>query len=144
MTQNQNNTGMTIRTTVVSLPIRDSERTLAFYKTAFGFAEARIEEGIIALELPNLSLFLIEKNTFESYSKKANRAAQFPNDNAGMIISCAIGSKDAVDIILEKALAHGGSVPTKAALDKTSGGYTGYFSDPDGHLWELVFPQSNI
>lgn len=132
---------MKIRTTIVCLPVRDLERTLAFYKDALGFSDAQADEGIIALELPNVSLFLMEKDAFETYSKKAGRGAQFPDDNAGMVISCAMGTKEEVDTILETVPEYGGAAPSKAAMDETSGGYTGYFSDPDGHLWELVFPQ---
>jgi predicted lactoylglutathione lyase len=143
MNTNQNLNDVSIKTTVVSLPIRDSEKTLAFYKNVFSFSDAQIEEGIITLELPNLSLFLIEKDTFESYSRKAGRGSQFPDGSAGMVISCAIETKDDVDIILERAAEYGGTVSNKAKMDETSGGYTGYFSDPDGHLLELVCPQSN-
>jgi predicted lactoylglutathione lyase len=41
----------------------------------------------------------------------------------------------------EAASVQGGSAPGKAAMDEMSGGYIGYVSDPDGHLWELVYPQ---
>lgn len=132
---------MNIRTTVVCLPVRNLDKTLAFYQNAFDFSGIQIDEGIIALELPNLSLFLMEKDAFETYSKKAGRGAQFPNHNAGVVISCAMETKEEVDTILENVPKYGGSVPNKAAMDETSGGYTGYFSDPDGHLWELVYPQ---
>jgi predicted lactoylglutathione lyase len=132
---------MKIRTTILCLPVRDLEKTFAFYKNALGFSDAQIDEGIIALELPNLSLFLMEKNVFETYSKKAGREAQFPNSYAGLAISCAMETKEEVDAILESVPKYGGAVPTKAAMDEISGGYTGYFSDPDGYLWELVFPQ---
>lgn len=132
---------MKIRTTIVCLPVRDPERTLGFYKNALGFSDAQIDEGIVALELPNLSLFLMEKDAFEDYSQKAGRGAGFPDDNVGMLISCAMKTQEEVDTILENAPEHGGAVPNKAAMDEASGGYIGYFSDPDGHLWELVFPQ---
>jgi len=133
---------MNIKTTVVCLPVRNIERTLAFYKNALGFSEAVIEEGMVTLELPNLSLFLMEKEAFEIYSRKAGRGAQFPDDNAGMVISCALETREAVDAILEKAVRYEGTVPDKAALDGVSGSYIGYFADPDGHLWELVYPRS--
>lgn len=132
---------MKIRTTVVCLPVRNLDKTLAFYKNALGFPDVQADEGIIALELPNLSLFLMEKDAFESYAKKVGKEAQFPNGNAGVVISCAMESKDEVDAILEKVPNYGGTAPNKAAMDATSGGYIGYFSDPDGHLWELVYPQ---
>lgn len=132
---------MNIRTTVVCIPVQDPDRTLAFYKNALGFADLQLDQGMIILELPNLSLFLMEKVAFESYSKKAGRAAQFPNGHAGMAISCAMDSKAEVDTIMENVPKHGGTVPSKADIDETSGGYTGYFADPDGYLWELVYPQ---
>lgn len=132
---------MKIRTTVICLPVRDISKTLAFYKKALGFSDAQVEEEMVTLELPNLSLFLMEKGAFESYTKKAGREAQFPNEGAGVVISCAMETKEEVDTVLEKVSKHGGIVPKEAAMDAASGGYIGYFFDPDGHLWELVHPQ---
>jgi hypothetical protein len=132
---------MKIKTTVLCLPVSDPDRTLTFYRNVFGYPDAEIEDGIILLELPHLSLFLMEGGAFESYSRKARRGVQLPNENAAMVISCAMETKDAVDALLVAAPKHGGSAPGKAAIDETSGGYTGYVSDPDGHLWELVFPK---
>jgi predicted lactoylglutathione lyase len=132
---------MNIRTTVICLPVREIDKTLAFYQNALGFSDAKIDEGIITLELPNLSLFLMEKGVFESYTKRVGREAQFPNNNAGVVISCAVETKEEVDTVLENVSNHGGTVPKKAVVDETSDGYTGYFTDPDGHLWELVYPK---
>jgi uncharacterized protein len=131
---------MNIRTIIVCLPIQNLDKTLTFYKNVFGLPDIQVEEGIITLELPNLSLFLLEKDAFESYSKKAGRRAQFPNDNIGTIISCALVSEEDVDTALENAPNYGGTVTNKAAFDEKYGGYIGYISDPDGHLWELVSP----
>ena len=132
---------MNIRTTVVCLPIGNLDKALAFYKHALGFSDIQADEGMLTLELPNLSLFLMEKAAFEGYSRKAGRAARLPNDDAGIAISCAMASKEEVDTILQNVPKHGGAVPNEAAMDETSGGYTGYFTDPDGYLWELVYPQ---
>lgn len=132
---------MKIRTTVVCLPVSNVNKTLTFYRDAFGFSEAHVDEEIVALELPNLSLFLMDTAAFESYTKKVGRGSQFPNSDTGMIISCAIETKEEVDTILENAPKHGGTVPINAAMDEASGGYIGYVLDPDGHLWELVYPK---
>lgn len=132
---------MKIRTTVVCLPVRDIDKTLAFYQNALGFSDAQVEEGMITLELPNLSLFLMEKSAFETYTKKVGRNAQFPDNNVGVVISCAMETREEVDTILESVPEHGGTTPAKAAMDEMSGGYIGYFTDPDGHLWELVYPR---
>lgn len=130
-----------IRTTVVCLPVRMLERTLGFYRNVLGLPELEIEDEMIVVELPNLSLFLMETTAFEIYSSRAGRGARFPGDGAGMVISCAVDSREAVDAMLARAAARGGTVPGDAAADNISGGYTGYFADPDGHLWELVLPQ---
>lgn len=131
---------MKIRGTVVCLPVQNLDKTLTFYKNIFGLPDIQIEEGMITVELTNLSLFLMEKVAFEAYSKKAGRGVQFPKDNIGTIISCALMSKEDVDTALENAPNYEGTVPGKAMVDETYGGYIGYISDPDGHLWELVYP----
>lgn len=135
---------MNIRTTIVCLPVQDLDKTLTFYKNVFGFSNLQIEEGMITLELPNLSLFLMEKNAFETYSRKAGRGVQLPENRAGMIISCAVMSKDDVDTALEDAPKYGGAAPGKASLEEAYGGYIGYIADPDGHSWELVCPQQPV
>lgn len=133
---------MQIRTTILCLPVRDLDATLAFYRNVFGFSDAQADGGMIALELPNLSLFLMDQPSFETYSRKAGRDAQFPDGKAGSIISCAMQTRASVDAMLASAPKHGGSSPTPAAMDESSGGYIGYIADPDGYLWELVHPKA--
>ncbi|UYW02264.1 VOC family protein [Flavobacterium agricola] len=135
---------MKIQGTVVCLPIKSIEKTLHFYKHVFELENLKEDEGIIAIELLNLSLFLIEQNAFLSYSKKANRGVLFPENNVANIISCAVETVNDVDLALEKALLNGGSISSKAGIDNQYGFYMGYISDPDGHLWELVCAKPNL
>ena len=144
MSANTTENAAGIQGTVVCLPVRDLEKSLAFYRNVLGFADAQVEDGIIALELPNLSLFLMGVSEFEAYSKKAGRGAQFPNGSAGVILSCAMASKDALGTVLRNVPVHGGTVQGEPALDDLAGGLAGYFADPDGHLWEMVVPQSKL
>lgn len=132
---------MNIRSSIVCLPVRDLDKTLTFYKNVFGLSDIKIEDGMITVELPNLSLFLMETKAFETYSIKVDRGVQFSKDKVGMIFSCALTTKEEVDTALENAPKYGGTVTDKAMIDETYGGYTGYMFDPDGHLWELVFPR---
>jgi len=129
---------MNIRTTVVCLPVQNLDKTLTFYKNVFGLPDIQVEEGMITLELPNLSLFLMGKGAFEAYSRKAGLGVQFPKDRVGTIISCALASEKDVNTALGNAPNYGGVVSGKAAIDETYGGYIGYISDPDGHLWEVA------
>ena len=131
---------MKIRATVLCLPVTDLQKTLDFYKGVFGFSDAQIDGDMLALELPSLSLFLITKESYESYTKKANRRALMPGVSAPAVMSCAVETKEDVDQALGRTAVHGGTSAGPAAIDTTSGGYTGYVTDPDGHLWELVCP----
>lgn len=131
---------MKIKTTVLCLPVTDVQKALIFYREVFGFSDAKIEEGILTLEFPNLSLFIMEKNAYEAYAHEAKREAFFPGHSAPAIISCAVESKQDVDRALECAKENGGTAPAKPEVDPSFGGYIGYISDPEGHLWELVCP----
>ncbi|RSM87440.1 glyoxalase [Kibdelosporangium aridum] len=124
-------------TVIVSLPVTDLDRSLRFYRDGLRLPAPDVDENIIAFELPNLSLFLIEHSEYTTYTSRAG----IPSPNApaagACIFSCAIGSKEEVDDILVRAEAAGGSVFRPAG--DYDGSYMGYFSDPDGHIWELVF-----
>ncbi|MBF6210062.1 VOC family protein [Nocardia puris] len=125
---------MRIVATVLSLPIADPQRSLRFYRDGLGLETPGIEEGILAFELPNLSLFLIATDEYAAYASRAGVPGVRPVSGA-CIISCAIGTRAELDDILARATAAGGAVPHPAT--EQDGSYMGYFSDPDGHVWEL-------
>lgn len=55
-----------------------------------------------------------------------------------------VKSKHEVDIVMEQARKAGARI-TDPAQDRFWGGYSGYFQDPDGHLWEVAWnPQMEI
>ncbi|MFD0555471.1 hypothetical protein FB566_0676 [Stackebrandtia endophytica] len=124
--------------TVVCLPVRDLPAALGFYQAVFGLSGLEIDEGIVTVELPGLSLFLIEENTFESYTRKTGRGAAYPGEGTGVILSCAVASAPTLDGMLEAVADNGGTVAVPAAVDAAMGLYLGYFFDPDGHHWELA------
>jgi hypothetical protein len=49
-----------------------------------------------------------------------------------------VASPPEVDAIMARA-AQAGATLVKAAQPTFYGGYAGYFQDPDGHVWEIVF-----
>ena len=49
-----------------------------------------------------------------------------------------VSSREEVDVVMQQA-EQAGAVIVKPAHDAFWGGYTGYFQDPDGHLWEVVW-----
>ena len=123
-------------TVVVSLPIADLERSLRFYRDGLGLQTPGIDEYMIAFELPNLSLFLIELGEYATYLERAGLTSPATAHPGAVVLSCAMGSKGEIDDVVARAADAGGSA--QPATDK-DGAYTGYVSDPDGHLWELVF-----
>ena len=56
----------------------------------------------------------------------------------GVTLAYNVRSKEAVDALLQQA-AEAGGVIQKPAQDVFWGGYSGYFEDPDGHLWEVAW-----
>jgi len=124
-------------TIVLALPVADAERSLRFYRDGLHLANPEIDERMLAFELPNLSLFLIERSEYTKYTERAGVPLVGAVPPGACIISCAIGSQEEVDDILKRAQAAGGSIPGPA--EDHDGSYMGYFSDPDGHVWELVF-----
>jgi predicted lactoylglutathione lyase len=130
--------------TVVCLPVRDLDASLRFYTKVFGLPDLVEEEGMITVELPGLSLFLLGEDQFESYSGKAGRGVRYPDTDVSVILSCAVGSQKDLDSMLTSALQHGGSVPKEAGHDDWTGLYLGYFFDPDGHHWELAFRDTGM
>lgn len=125
------------KTVVTSLAVHYLEKSLAFYRDGLGIETPGIDEGMIVLEIANLSLFLIEKNEFEKYSKAGKADVHISNDSAECILSCAFETKEEMDHLLSKVEEFGGSVPNPP--EEEEWGYTGYFKDPDGHLWEMVW-----
>lgn len=133
---------MTPKSIVTSLAVTDLDTSLAFYRDGLGIATPGIDQGIITLEIANLSLFLIEKSEFEKYSKTGRALAHISQSSVECILSCAFNSRNEIDQILEKVEQYGGTVPNPPKEEEW--GYTGYFKDPDGHLWEIVWSKNKM
>jgi catechol 2,3-dioxygenase-like lactoylglutathione lyase family enzyme len=61
-----------------------------------------------------------------------------PASATEMTLGHNVASKAAVDALMAQATAAGARI-VKPAHDTFWGGYSGYFQDPDGHLWEIVY-----
>jgi len=58
--------------------------------------------------------------------------------SAGVTLACNLESREKVDATLAEAVAAGGTL-TAPAVARDWGGYSGYFTDPDGHAWEIAW-----
>jgi len=135
---------MKARISVFTLAVADLERSVAFYRDGLGLKTDGIigkefEYGAVAFfDLQNgLKLALWSK---KSISKDTN----IPEQSASSLeftIGHNVNSKEEVDAVMKQAENAGAKI-IKFAQDTFYGGYSGYFQDPDGHLWEVVWNPS--
>jgi len=125
---------------VLTLGVADLERSLAFYR-ALGFDS----EGIIGTEFPGGTVAMFDLRgglVLALYGRKdLERDANVTFDAPGrgeFSIGHIVGSRDEVDAVLAAAQAAGATL-TEEPYDRPWGIYSGYFRDPDGHLWEVIW-----
>jgi uncharacterized protein len=134
-------TKMKPRITVLTLGVSDLEASLAFYRDGMGLPTKGIvgeefQDGAVAFLNLNDGLMLALYPTV-SLSKDARITATKARLGA-VSIGHAVKSKVEVDAVMKQAEAAGARI-TDPAHDRFWGGYSGYFHDPDGHLWEIAW-----
>lgn len=129
------------RITVITLGVEDLEASLRFYREGLGFPSEGIigqefEHGAVAfIQLqPGLRLALWPRSSIAHDTG----LALGPASSTEMTLGHNVSSKTEVDAVMAMA-ATAGAVIVKPAHDTFWGGYSGYFKDPDGHLWEVVW-----
>ena len=124
------------RLTLVTLGVSDLARSIAFYG-ALGFERrARSAEGVGFFQA-GACVFAVWPT--KELAKDANVTAAKPAPAfRGVALAWNCRSEREVDAAIARARGAGATVP-KAAQETSWGGYAGYFSDPDGHLWEVAY-----
>ncbi|MCB0189426.1 MAG: VOC family protein [Caldilineaceae bacterium] len=129
------------RVTVITIGVADLERALHFYRDGLGFTT----EGIIGQEFDFGAVVFIDLQSGlrlalwprESIAHDTGLAVAAPSATE-FTLGHNVSSKAEVDAVMAQATAAGATI-VKAAHDTFWGGYSGYFQDPDGHLWEVVW-----
>ena len=121
---------------IVSLGVRDFERSLAFYRDGLGLPTHNYKpgEGIVFFEMEGTWLSLYPR---DEAAKDAGVSAE-GSGFAGITLAHNVPSKAEADRVFAQAVA-AGAKPVKQPQDVFWGGYSGYFADPDGHLWEVAY-----
>ncbi|MBE0418407.1 MAG: VOC family protein [Coriobacteriia bacterium] len=129
------------RITVITLGVEDLERSLRFYRDGLGLATEGIfgsdfEHGAVAFfDLqPGLKLAVWPRSSI-SHDTGIPLGGASPTE---FTVGHNVSSKVEVDVVMQQA-ADAGAVIVKPAQETFWGGYAGYFQDPDGHLWEVVW-----
>src|SRR5215469_5709533 len=136
------------RIDIITLAVDDLEQSLRFYREGMGLAttdgitgtefqpeEVNAEGAVVMFELEDgLTLALYPRGEL---AKDAGIAAARA-ESSGFSIGHLVDSRAAVDELLERARAAGATV-SGGPRERPWGIYSGYFHDPDGHLWEIIW-----
>jgi len=132
---------MDARFTVLTLGVDNLERSFKFYNEGLGLQSQGIigkeyEHGEVAFfDLPHgmkLALYSRENLSWDAKVVQQNSSA------TEFSIGYTVRNKADVDAIMALAKKAGATIP-KPAQKAFWGGYSGYFQDPDGHLWEIAW-----
>ncbi|MGD9854765.1 MAG: VOC family protein [Planctomycetaceae bacterium] len=124
------------RLSVVTLGVSNLERARAFYESGLGWrVSSGSSEQVAFIQLGGVVLALYpEPLLAEDATVESDRGGTF----RGVTLAYNTRSREEVDAVLRFA-ADAGARIVKPAQDAFWGGYSGYFADPDGHLWEVVW-----
>jgi catechol 2,3-dioxygenase-like lactoylglutathione lyase family enzyme len=120
------------RVSVITLGVSDLERALAFYE-GLGWTDARRpDDEIVFFQAGGMVVALWDRRLLAEES-----ALPDPGGFGGIALAHNVGSEAEVDEVLAQAIEAGGRV-TRPARRLSWGGYSGTFTDPDGHPWEVA------
>lgn len=138
---------------VITLAVSDLDRALAFYRDGLGLESP----GVIGTEFPGddtnpagaVAMFQLEGGLILALYPRGELAKDasvgLGSAKTGEFsVGHAVQTRADVDSLLARAQAAGATL-TAPAHDRPWGIYSGYFRDPDGHLWEIMWnPQLDL
>ena len=121
---------------IVTLGVLDLERSVRFYTQGLGLSlSSHSNRDIAFFELAGSWLALYSR---AALAADAGMAAGEPGAFTGITLAHNVADRETVDKVLQTAVAAGADI-VKPAQDAFWGGYSGYFKDPDGYLWEVAW-----
>ncbi|HYI16378.1 MAG TPA: VOC family protein [Thermomicrobiales bacterium] len=131
--------------TLITLGVQDLQRSLTFYRDGLGLptrgiVDAENEDGSVAFfKLDGgLVLALFPRPALLKDANLDPAAGGGGQTPATFSLAHNVGSKDDVDRVMQEAARAGATIADRAH-DREWGGYSGYFRDPDGFLWEVAW-----
>lgn len=122
------------RVSIVTLGVADLRRSREFYERLRWKKSSASSEGIVFFQAGGIVLAIYPRNEL---AKDARVEAEGHGFRA-ITIAHNARTRAEVDAVLAEAKAAGAAVP-KPAEEAFWGGYSGYFADPDGFLWEVAW-----
>ena len=122
------------RISIITLGVEDLERSVRFYRDGLGLPRQDGPSGIAFFTMAGAWLALFARDSLAKDAEVAPEGSGF----RGFTLAHNVRTKEEVDALLERATGAGGRL-VKPAQTASWGGYSGYFSDPDGFLWEVAW-----
>ena len=121
---------------LITFATRDLQRMIAFYRDGLGFPTHNYKSGddMVMFRLEGTWLGLFPRDELAKDANMSTEGSGF----GGVALAHNAPSKEEVDRVFAQALA-AGARSVKTPQDVFWGGYSGYFADPEGNLWEVAF-----
>jgi len=121
--------------TLITLGVKDLDISIKFYRDGLGWKPSSESQDIIVFfDLGGIGLSLYPKNLLAEDATVSPEGTGF----SGITLAHNAKSIEEVDEVLKKAEQAGAKI-IKKAQKAFWGGYSGYFADPDGYLWEVAW-----
>lgn len=126
---------MESRVSIITLGVASLERAVAFYRDGLGWPLSGASNDNIAFFKTSGTVLALYPR--EELAADANIEPQ-GGGFSGFTLAHNVAEKQQVSAILGETKAAGAEI-VKEAQDVSWGGHSGYFADPDGHLWEVAW-----
>jgi predicted lactoylglutathione lyase len=120
------------RVSLITLGVEDLARARAFYEALGWTTRAAPEDDVVFFQAGGMVLALWDRSELA-----ADSAVEDSGGWGGVTLAHNVGSPDEVDAVMREA-AEAGATIGRAASETFWGGYSGVFSDLDGHPWEVA------
>ena len=126
------------RISLITLGVRDLPRARRFYADGLGWPVHEVDsDEVVFLELDGTWLGLFG---WDDLAKDAEVSAKGEGFR-GFSLAHNVATREEVDQVMALA-EHAGATIVKPPVEPPHGGYSGYFADLDGHLWEVAWQPS--
>ncbi len=122
------------RISLITLGVSDLERSIRFYRDGLGLPKRDGPDGIAFFETRGTWLSLYPRKSLAEDARVSPDGSGF----RGFTLAHNVASPEEVDRVLQQAVDAGATL-VKPGEKASWGGYSGYFSDPDGFLWEVAW-----
>lgn len=122
------------RISMITLGVRDLASSIEFYESGLGLPRIESDPSVAFFKLNGTWLGLYAWDALADDARVSSAGQGF----RGITLAHNVSSTEEVDALFAEALA-AGAVSVKEPERVFWGGYSGYFADPDGHLWEIAY-----